>query len=180
MPTAALMPELIAAYPEAKAIIAMRDPDAWWTSLEKSVGKQHKELREYPSFIRNILMRLDPFFLKRFAPLLEATKFGPFGQFGFQDPEHCKRVYIAMHEEVRNMVVKENMLEYQLEQGWGPLCNFLGRDVPEIPFPHINDSVEFDERMWLIKKHIAIRIARRLFPIFIVITMVGYIISIGI
>ena len=72
------------------------------------------------------------------------------------------------------------MLEYQLGQGWGPLCNFLGKDIPDIPFPHVNDSVEFDERKWLRKKHIAIRIVRQLLPIvaiFIMITVVGYIIS---
>ena len=172
MPCAALIPELIAAYPEAKVIIAMRDPEAWWRSVEKSVAKQHKELHDYPAFFRNLLMRLDPFFLGRFSPLLDATEFGPFGEKGFQDPETCKKVYVAMHEEVRNMVPKENRLDFQLKQGWGPLCEFLGKDIPATPFPHINESAEFDERMWLIHKHTAFRIAKRMLPFIILLILV--------
>jgi hypothetical protein len=42
-----MLPELIAAYPEAKVIAAMRDPDAWWRSVEKSVAKQHRALDKF-------------------------------------------------------------------------------------------------------------------------------------
>jgi hypothetical protein len=166
------MPELIAAYPEANVIVAMRDPDEWWRSLEKSAAKQHKELHDCPAFIRNLLMKLDPFFLGRFSPLLDATEYGPFGERGFQDPEHCKKVYVAMHEQVRNMVPKENLLNFQLTQDWGPLCEFLKKDVPATPFPHINESTEFDERMWLIHKHIAYRIMKRVLPFIVFLILV--------
>lgn len=46
---------------------------------------------------------------------------------------------------VRETVPPEKLLEFDVRQGWGPLCDFLGCDeVPEEPFPHINDRVVVD------------------------------------
>ena len=28
-------------------------------------------------------------------------------------------------------------------EGWEPLCRFLGKDVPDVPFPRVNDREEF-------------------------------------
>ena len=33
---------------------------------------------------------------------------------------------------------KEKLLVYSVKEGWEPLCKFLGKGVPEIPFPHEN------------------------------------------
>lgn len=34
-------------------------------------------------------------------------------------------------------------LEFEVAQGWGPLCAFLGVPVPAEPFPHENESAAF-------------------------------------
>ncbi|KAJ6470914.1 hypothetical protein C8R45DRAFT_875086 [Mycena sanguinolenta] len=34
-----------------------------------------------------------------------------------------------------------HLLEYQMGDVWGPLCIFMDKDVPNVPFPHKNDSV---------------------------------------
>ena len=48
-------------------------------------------------------------------------------------------------EFVRQTVPAEKLLEFDVRQGWGPLCEFLGiKEVPEEPFPHINDRVVVD------------------------------------
>lgn len=46
--------------------------------------------------------------------------------------------YQAHFEEVRDTVPAERLLIYSVDQGWGPLCAFLGEDVPEEPFPQVN------------------------------------------
>ena len=33
---------------------------------------------------------------------------------------------------------KENLLEYSIKQGWKPLCDFLGQEIPNVSFPHEN------------------------------------------
>lgn len=166
MPTAALMPELIAAYPEAKVIIAMRDPDAWFTSVQRSVGKEHEKLNVLNPYIRQILMWFDPFYFGRFFPLARALEFGPFGPDGFNDPKRCKEVYVQMYEEVRRIVPKDRLLEFRLKEGWEPMCKFLGKEIPSGPFPHINESSEFDERTELIARHAMIRGSKRLLTLF--------------
>jgi hypothetical protein len=37
-------------------------------------------------------------------------------------------------------VPKERLLEFEANDGWGPLYTFLGRDVPREEYPHRNDS----------------------------------------
>lgn len=44
--------------------------------------------------------------------------------------EHC--------DKVRGMVPPERLLEWSADEGWEPLCEFLGKDVPDEPFPHVN------------------------------------------
>lgn len=39
---------------------------------------------------------------------------------------------------IRGLVSKERLLEWSVEDGWAPLCTFLGKPVPDEPFPHVN------------------------------------------
>lgn len=57
-----------------------------------------------------------------------------------------KQVYLDHVAEVRSIVPPENLLEYKVSEGWGPLCKFLGDDIPEIPFPRVNDVKDFQQR----------------------------------
>jgi hypothetical protein len=38
-------------------------------------------------------------------------------------------------------------LEFKLKDGWKPLCEFLGKEVPNEPFPHVNEG------KWLTRFH---------------------------
>ncbi|KAE9381030.1 hypothetical protein N431DRAFT_457646 [Stipitochalara longipes BDJ] len=49
----------------------------------------------------------------------------------------------AMHNKwVRDQAAKRGkvVLDWQAEDGWKPLCAFLGKPVPDTPFPHLNDQ----------------------------------------
>src|SRR4051812_8385868 len=41
-----------------------------------------------------------------------------------------KRRFREYYEEVRCLVPRERLLEISVTEGWGPLCRFLGREVP--------------------------------------------------
>lgn len=45
--------------------------------------------------------------------------------------------YEYHNEQVRKVVPKEDLLEFNVKQGWGPLCEFLGVEVPDVPFPNL-------------------------------------------
>ena len=36
----------------------------------------------------------------------------------------------------------DNLLQFNVKHGWGPLCKFLGYDVPDQPYPRINVGTE--------------------------------------
>lgn len=41
---------------------------------------------------------------------------------------------------IRGLVPKERLLEWYVEDGWGPLCKFLGKPVPDADFPRANTA----------------------------------------
>mmetsp|Transcript_34667 Transcript_34667/g.80170 ORF Transcript_34667/g.80170 Transcript_34667/m.80170 type:complete len:133 (-) Transcript_34667:331-729(-) len=64
----------------------------------------------------------------------------------YQDLPTLEAGYDAWVDFVRKTVPKERLLEFDVRQGWTPLCKFLGKDEPpkEKPFPHINDGKVVD------------------------------------
>ena len=53
--------------------------------------------------------------------------------------ENQMRQRYRMHNAyVMATVPKERLLVYNLKEGWEPLCQFLGKDIPDIPVPHDN------------------------------------------
>ena len=51
--------------------------------------------------------------------------------------------FIAHNEAVKAAIPAERLLVYQVKEGWGPLCAFLGEPVPDEAFPRTNDRAEF-------------------------------------
>ena len=59
--------------------------------------------------------------------------------------------YVKHNLYVQSIVPKENLLVWQVSDGWEPLCKFLGKEVPEVPIPHDNktgDSKFIEEYAW--------------------------------
>jgi hypothetical protein len=52
-------------------------------------------------------------------------------------------VYQAHNARVREVIPAERLLVYQVAEGWGPLCGFLGVPVPDTPMPKVNTTEEF-------------------------------------
>lgn len=56
---------------------------------------------------------------------------------------------------IRGLVPKERLLEWTVEDGWEPLCEFLGKPVPDEPFPHENAAAGWaGQEMKLGKRYI--------------------------
>ena len=52
--------------------------------------------------------------------------------------------YEAWIDFVRKTVPADRLLEFNVKEGWEPLCAFLEKDIPNAKFPHINDRVVVD------------------------------------
>uniref|UniRef100_A0A7S4SMH6 Sulfotransferase n=1 Tax=Alexandrium monilatum TaxID=311494 RepID=A0A7S4SMH6_9DINO len=57
--------------------------------------------------------------------------------------DRCKQGYESHIMKVRQAIPKERLLVYNVKEGWGPLCSFLGLPVPSVPFPHNNQFATF-------------------------------------
>ncbi|CAE6909469.1 unnamed protein product [Symbiodinium natans] len=51
------------------------------------------------------------------------------------------RKWAESWERIRNMIPRDKLLEFNMKEGWKPLCDFLGKPVPDTQFPHVNDRV---------------------------------------
>lgn len=160
VPTAAFIPELHEAYPDAKVIIVQRDPEKWFASCRQTV-MYFAGSKSFPGSLEMpILYYLDPWLCRRMAPMMGVLFTSLFGS-ETKDPVKVKENWIQgynkLYDEVRSVVPEGQRLEFSLDQGWEPLCKFLGKDeVPKTPFPHVHDSENFQagirvmvNRMWI-------------------------------
>jgi Sulfotransferase domain len=58
----------------------------------------------------------------------------------FEDKAHAIEVFKRHNQEVRDTIDPSRLLEFDVRQGWEPLCRFLEVPVPSDPFPRLNDT----------------------------------------
>ncbi|HEV7963134.1 MAG TPA: sulfotransferase [Actinoplanes sp.] len=129
--------ELVEDNPAAKVILTVRDPQEWYASIERTIlaaATQARPVAELPDFATRRGM-ID-------TTVLEGTFGGRLG-----DREHAVRVFEEHSAEVRRVVPAGRLLEFRVADGWEPLCAFLDRPVPDAPFPRLNDTATFQERV---------------------------------
>jgi hypothetical protein len=56
--------------------------------------------------------------------------------------------YERHNAEVQEAIDSDRLLVYRISDGWEPLCEFLGRPIPDAPFPHANDRSQFHSNTW--------------------------------
>lgn len=64
------------------------------------------------------------------------------------DRAALRQGFLAHYIHIRSTVSPSNLLEFRSEDGWGPLCKFLDKDVPEGPYPRSNEGSYTADRHW--------------------------------
>ena len=57
-----------------------------------------------------------------------------------------RKLYLDWNEELKRSIKKENLLVFNVKEGWGPLCKFLGVPEPKQPFPNLNSREFFQKK----------------------------------
>lgn len=142
VPAIAFSEDLIAAYPEAKVILIERDIDKWYASFDENV------IKHLYDFASNLVAKLDVWFL---GPPVSVHHGWAKGWMGATTVEEmrakAKPFYRQHYEHVRQSTPKAHLLEYELGTGWEPLCTFLGKPIPDVPFPRVNESKAMEEKI---------------------------------
>ncbi len=129
-PTAAFYEELNAVYPASKFILTTRSAESWAESYGSTIAEVNALRESAPSEMR-------PFMAMSNAVTMRS---------GLRDGltrEELIELFIAHTESVKAEIPQERLLEFEVRQGWEPLCAFLGVPVPDQPFPKTNDREEF-------------------------------------
>lgn len=129
-------PELVAAYPEARVILVERDYDRWHRSVFESLMPQ-------------VWSPMTGFILRYVVPLTgnvtpRATRKVLLGLFSARTLEearaNARQAYLDHGRRIREVVPPEKLLIYRMGDGWEPLCEFLGKEVPDVAFPWLNEA----------------------------------------
>lgn len=54
------------------------------------------------------------------------------------------------HAHIEEVVPKEKLVYYSVKDGWEPLCKALGKPVPDIEFPRLNDAEDLEKTFKLL------------------------------
>jgi hypothetical protein len=119
--------ELSAANPDALVLLSVRDPESWYRSASNTI---------FQSFDK-----VPP----ELAPWMEAVQVMLHDRFSdrLDDPTAMIDAYEQHNAAVRRTIPSTRLLEWTTGDGWEPICDRLGIEVPDEPFPVTNTTDEF-------------------------------------
>jgi hypothetical protein len=128
-PTGAFWRPLSAVYPGAIVLLSVRDDaETWWRSADRTVFQ--------------VMRRQPPPEMQAWFEMVSDLWRATMGE-TWDDPEVAMAAYERHNAEVRAAIPPERLVEWRPGDGWGPLCEALGRPVPDEPFPHENTTSDF-------------------------------------
>jgi hypothetical protein len=126
--------ELVQAYPDAKVILTLhpRGPEAWYESTIDTIFFT-ESMWQF-----KVLELLTPFG-RKLGDTAHKLFWGRTLKGVMDDKAKAAARYKAYVEEVKAAVPADKLLIFSVDQGWGPLCAFLGVSRPDGEFPNLND-----------------------------------------
>jgi len=146
-PACSFYRELMVAYPDAKVLLSVRDPEKWYESLreiDRAFAVFYPLSRVPPlAWLMGTMPFAGPLVRLMLDLIWEKTFQRRVG-----DRAHAIEVYQRHIEEVKRHVPPERLLVYDCSEGWDPLCRFLGVAVPAgVPMPRLNDRRQIKRAM---------------------------------
>jgi hypothetical protein len=140
-PGAAFYKALMESYPDAKVILTVRYPDRWYESTRSTIYNI-QNVASSPVFSLAALFVPRLRHLRRAALMAADLVWNRTFDGRFEDREHAIEVFERWNEAVEMRVSAEKLLVYEVKEGWGPLCEFLGVEAPDEPFPRLNAAAD--------------------------------------
>ena len=138
--------ELADAYPEAKVVLSVRDPETWEKSMLDTIWDViygHSPMAHISKARETIDPAWDSY-LELMARMWAAQGFFTGRR---MRPGQLAEAITRYQEQVQRTIPEERMLVWSVSDGWEPLCRFLEVDVPSAQFPRLNDSKMFTDRL---------------------------------
>ena len=162
-PVALFAYDLIQAYPEAKVILNKRkDLDRWKASMMETLvaGGETWMVWTAAWFESELWWMYHPYHSLIFPTIYGSMYSG--GTFGDAMQGKGKWMNLQHSAMVRGAAQRDNLLEWTVEDGWEPLCRFLGTEVPDAPFPRTNAKEELEATSMALVKRRFVKAARNM------------------
>jgi hypothetical protein len=150
-PASVVYRDLMEAFPDAKVVHTVRDPDRWYESTLETI---YRARSLFPGWFRRVVPRSG-----RFTEMVDLMVWDGIFDGRFEDREFAIARYHEWTAEVIATVPSERLLVFDVRDGWGPLCEFLGVLEPAGEFPRVND------RESMLRRFRIIRVASRSAPV---------------
>ncbi|MBK8549930.1 MAG: sulfotransferase family protein [Ignavibacteria bacterium] len=149
-PVARYFKKLFKFYPDAKVIHTVRDSEIWYQSASETIFWASKpyslrilKLAVHLPFSREARRRIPVLLYNRKLSELEFGK-------NLKDKKKVIERFNYHTKEVIASIPQEQLLVFNAEDGWKPLCEFLNVPVPSDPFPKSNTREEFINNVYTI------------------------------
>lgn len=146
-PVNMFLEELVDLYPDAKFVLTTRDPVKWWQSLGNIIG--------YVPWYLNVLIAPTPG-LRWVGKVWEGFQLqcqGLLRDYGRDPNDYGPELLTAWNESVINTVPRERLMIMEIKEGWAPLAKFLGKTIPDEPFPRVNETAVVNvQAKWIFVK----------------------------
>ena len=133
-PACCVWRELLVAYPDAKVLLTvhLRGAEAWYESTLDTIYFT-ETMWQF-----KVLEFATPFG-RKFGDMSRKLIWQRSHQGTMNDRDRAIAHYHQHIAAVRAAVPSDRLLVFSADQGWQPLCDFLGLPVPNTPFPNVND-----------------------------------------
>lgn len=134
--SAAFYKEMLAKYPDSKVILSERPVDSWFKSVKNTIFKS--VIAAYESTDK--MKPGDPYY--EFSELGATLIFDGLlrDRSNLDNEEIFKKMYLDHNLEVKRLVPPERLYVMQVGEGWDGVCRFLGKDIPNVPYPNLNST----------------------------------------
>ncbi|NBC21441.1 MAG: sulfotransferase family protein [Alphaproteobacteria bacterium] len=136
--------ELAEAYPDAKLILTERPAEKWYDSAYNTIYALTKAV---PGWMKTLLPRM-----RRIDEFVNKLVWRDVFDGRFEDKAHAIDIYERHVAAVKAALPPERLLVMEISEGWQPLCEFLGHEVPDWDFPRVNDTAEFRKGVTVLKR----------------------------
>ena len=143
-PCAAFAEELLSTYPHAKVVLTTRSSMQQWVASAQRLEALHVSYAppRWLAFLHKLLLPI------KIGSSDAALALGIVHRHAdnSRDPESS---YTGHNDRIRTLCAQEGrpLLEFNVKDGWAPLCNYLGHEIPDEPFPHTHSAIQEEQEL---------------------------------
>lgn len=129
-PTILYWDQIFKQYPNCKVIVPCFEYKKWHESMVDLTNVLYSKPFTFSSYFMGLCSMVQ----KEYWPRLLNHNIDKF----IKDEQFSKKYYHETLQHIKSIVPKEQLLIYDVRDGWEPLCKFVDKPIPDKPFPRAN------------------------------------------